>query len=251
MSKSRVIVVHHHLFKNAGTSLDKTLKNNFGARWVTREFQPSQEITFRDWFVQESTAVVFSSHTAPIVPVRVNGAVVIQCVMIRHPLDRIHSAYTFEAKQEADTDGARFARSHDFSEYVEYRLAKPADFQCRNFHVRRLASLTAETMPAASELQRAMAALHLLGFVGIVEEYDESMRRLGDLLRPHFSEFEATPVRANVSRGVGRSLPMKLKKIRELVGEATYGKLVEANADDLRLYRRARENFVDAVLPTS
>jgi len=35
---ARTILIHYHLFKNAGTSLDAVLKENFGDKWITREF---------------------------------------------------------------------------------------------------------------------------------------------------------------------------------------------------------------------
>ena len=38
MSDERTIILHYHLFKNAGTSVDAILKRIFGDRWVTREF---------------------------------------------------------------------------------------------------------------------------------------------------------------------------------------------------------------------
>jgi hypothetical protein len=36
----RTIILHYHLFKNAGTSVDAILKRNFGDKWVTSEFPP-------------------------------------------------------------------------------------------------------------------------------------------------------------------------------------------------------------------
>jgi hypothetical protein len=31
----RKVVIHYHLFKNAGTSVDRMLKEIYGERWVT------------------------------------------------------------------------------------------------------------------------------------------------------------------------------------------------------------------------
>jgi hypothetical protein len=36
----RTIILHYHLLKNAGTSVDPILKRNFGDKWATREFLP-------------------------------------------------------------------------------------------------------------------------------------------------------------------------------------------------------------------
>lgn len=241
----RSVIVHHHLFKNAGTSLDATLKHNFGDAWATREFKGSDDAGLAEWINDTPKVAAFSSHTAPIVPLRLPDTVVTQCVLMRHPIDRIQSAYVFESKQDAETDGAIFARSHSFPEYVEYRLGKRRDSQCRNFHSTRLAAFTAKISPKAPPVRRALAALHLLPFVGIVEEYDESMRRLGELVRVTFPDFQATMVRANAKRDAGRSLPAKLAGIKEELGHSLYRKLTLANEDDLVVYQAARRRFVE------
>ena len=243
-----LIVVHHHLFKNAGTSFDALLRENFGNGWDTREFGPQGEGDFRSWIETSWNKVVFSSHTAPIVPLALEGASVLQCVFLRHPIDRIKSAYVFESTQKAETDGARFARSHSFEEYVQHRLDLPNDSQCRNFHVRRLSAYVAQSKGCVSPLERAAAAIRKISFVGIVEEFDESMRRFHDLIRPHFPEFELVHTRANVSRTLGTSQLASLRAIREELGEEIFERLVAANQDDLLLYALARRLFVQATI---
>ena len=34
----RTVILHYHLFKNAGTSVDRLLQRNFPDAWATREF---------------------------------------------------------------------------------------------------------------------------------------------------------------------------------------------------------------------
>jgi len=243
-----VVVVHHHLFKNAGTSFDALLRENFGPAWDTREFGPHGENDFRAWVEDSRHVTVFSSHTAPIVPLSLPGVTVLQCVLLRHPIDRIKSAYVFESKQDADTEGARFARSHSFAEYVQHRMDLPNDSQCRNFHVRRLSAYVSPRAGCVSPLERALVAVDTLPFVGIVEEFDESMRRFDDLVRPFVPEFKLIRAHVNASRSLGASLPATLRGIREELGEEIFERLVAANLDDIRLYTFARRKFVEATL---
>jgi len=242
------IIVHHHLFKNAGTSFDAVLRKNFGEAWATKEFGPREEDAFRAWPVADAEKLAFSSHTAPIVPLDLGRTKVLQCVFIRHPIDRIKSAYVFESKQQADTEGARLAHSLSFAQYVQYRLDILEDHQCRNFHVRRLTPFVTPQKGCASPLERAVAALDRISFVGIVEEFDESMRRFHDLVRPFFPKFSLSEARVNVSRPHEASLPAKLRSIREELGVDLYERLIAANMDDLRFYSVARKRFVDVTL---
>ena len=39
MENTRTIILHYHLFKNAGTSIDSILQENFGEQWITKEFK--------------------------------------------------------------------------------------------------------------------------------------------------------------------------------------------------------------------
>ncbi len=112
----RTVVLHYHLFKNAGTSLDEILKRNFGARWVTREFSMTggdNSAELAKWITEEEDAVAFSTHTG-IGPVpEVPGVRIVTIMLLRDPISRIRSAYRFERSQRADTFGARLAKETD------------------------------------------------------------------------------------------------------------------------------------------
>ena len=107
----RKIILHYHLFKNAGTSVDQVLQQNFGSRWVTREFQhrgnPAvhrKEVA--EWIVAHPDACAFSSHTLELPPPQIDGVEILPVIFIRHPIDRIVSAYSFERRQGGDGFGS-------------------------------------------------------------------------------------------------------------------------------------------------
>lgn len=237
----RTTVLHYHLFKNAGTSLDKVLKENFDEKWVTREFPPrgNPVVHARDvaeWIMGRPDAVVFSSHTADLPPPVLPGIRVIPLIFIRHPIDRIASVYSFERKQEADTFGSVLARNTTLKGYVEVRLRIPNDRQCRNFHVERFSKMFPTSEGA--ELERGLRALDALPMVGIVERFDDSMARIAELLQPYFSAFKVSNVAANVSRDISISLEKRLTMLREELGES-FDSLIAANENDLQLYESA------------
>ncbi|GAA0741841.1 sulfotransferase family protein [Ideonella azotifigens] len=242
--RPRLVLFHYHLFKNAGTSLDKVLHENFGSRWLTREFEdrPAEEHAqeVQDWLEASPDALAFSSHTALLPPPRQPGLQVFPLVFLRHPLDRIASAYSFERKQLGDHGfGAALAQSTSLAGYIRTRLTMPQDRQCRNFQTARLAPMYAAE--AGSERERAVAALQRLPFVGIVEHFDASMAQLTQLIAPAFPEFRSFSVMENSSRGADLDLAARLAQLRETLGDEVYALLEASNADDLVLYDAACE----------
>jgi len=188
----RTIVLHYHLFKNAGTSVDTILKRSFGDRWITREFPPmggNNTALVEKWIRETPEGVAYSSHTMMGPIPQLEGVRVISFMLLRDPIERIKSAYRFERTQQADTLGAKLAKKHNFEGWVLARLAVPGDRQCKNFQTSRLAKLVPGE---GSELKRAQRALEQLTVVGLVEKFDKSMERLSALLKDYQMDIAET-----------------------------------------------------------
>ncbi|TMK06653.1 MAG: hypothetical protein E6G72_16545, partial [Alphaproteobacteria bacterium] len=103
-SARRPIIIHYHFFKNAGTSVDAILQRNFGAGWTSREYPPrSTPNAAREFLTANPQIAALSSHTLPLPPPDIPDAEILPILFIRHPLDRLKSAYLFERNQRADT----------------------------------------------------------------------------------------------------------------------------------------------------
>lgn len=226
----RTIVLHYHLFKNAGTSLDKILQKNFGSRWVTREFSSGRgdnSAAVAEWIEEEPEAVAFSSHTAMGPLPKVDGVKIVSVMLLRDPLERLRSAYRFERTQEADTWGARLAKEFAFDGYIRARLTHPADRQCRNFQTWRLAAMRPGDAPL---LERAkLAAAEDITVLGLVDRFDEAVAKLAEVLRPDFPDFTWETLRANTSKKTGATEHFMAEPTR------LTDRMREANAEDLAL----------------
>jgi hypothetical protein len=237
----RTIILHYHLFKNAGTSLDAAFKENFSeekGEWVTKEF-PAQPALNREqvkqWIIDNPQAKCFSSHTALLPTPKIDGVIVLPVIFLRHPIDRIASAYAFEKKQVGDGFGAVLARNTDFNGYVETRLVISNDRQCRNFHIQRLSTMFGEKQ--GDEFTRAKMAINKLPFVGIVENFSSSLKELEQWLNKEgFQDLKLAPSEKNVSRSIEVPLSEKLNKIEKNLQENVWTKLLEANKGDIELY---------------
>lgn len=242
----RPVIIHYHLFKNAGTSVDAILKRNFGQGWASQEYpQRSAPVMIAEagtYLLQHPQVMALSSHTLMLPLPEVPGVDIFPIIFVRHPLDRLKSAYVFERDQRAETAGARLAKETDFAGYLRARLANPADRACRNFHTARLAM--AEPADGSTEFERALRAFEHLPFVGSVEAFDASVEMLQRLVTPLFPGFRAFAAFENVSRPQ-KSLEARIAEIREELGGALFQTLVAHNADDLMLYRRAVARYRD------
>ena len=223
---------HYHLFKNAGTSLDSILKENFGSRWTTAEFPPEGGDNTKlvsSWIAENPGMAVFSSHTAmgplPDVP----GLVIIPILFLRDPIARIISAYQFEAKQTVDNIGTQLARNNDLEGYIRARLDIRNDRQCRNFHTFRLSRFLPGPDPEIVRARRAIDLLVDKGVLGFVETFDESMQRIANKIHSAFPDFKWSSVHKNISKKEETGLSKEFELI-----------LKEVNSDDYALLDHAK-----------
>ena len=232
----RQVILHYHLFKNAGTSLDHILQENFQNQWVTREFdaeRPNNTHRVKQWITDTPNAVAFSSHTMIGPLPQIENIDVVPIMMMRDPIERIVSAYHFERRQHAKTRGARLAKTHSLEGYVKARLAQPGDQQCRNFQTARLASMVPG---CGSERARACAACDLIqkrGILGLVAEFDTAIGALKDKIAQTFPNFSIHQIRANASPAAAR----------EPLTATLHQLLTDANADDFALLRHAQSRL--------
>ncbi|MCW1933126.1 hypothetical protein [Pararhodobacter zhoushanensis] len=229
----RTVILHYHLFKNAGTSVDSIFQANFGERWVTREFPAmdgNNTSLVKTWIEETPEAVVFSSHTAAGPLPQIPGVQIIPILFLRDPIARIESAYAFERVQQAETWGAELARTHDLGGYVDARLARLGDRQCRNFQAARLAAFFPGPEGEVERATKALALLNQTGVVGIVEDFDTSLARINARLQGLYPQFQGVSAHKNVT-----------SKEKNAISPALRSQLNSANADDFTLLRAAKE----------
>ena len=70
----RGVIIHYHLFKNAGTSVDAILRRNFGEGWASREYPPrSDGEAAREFLASNPHIAALSSHTLLLPPPEIPG----------------------------------------------------------------------------------------------------------------------------------------------------------------------------------
>ena len=245
---NRPVIVHFHLFKNAGTSVDTVIQKNFGERWIEIEGPGGRKLTseaLAEFIVANPQYDAISSHTAIVSLPEIEGVEIIPIFFFRHPIDRIRSAYDFERKQDAQTPGAVKAKEGDFEFYMDWRMSTPTPWQVAEFHAFRLKDF--HDFTPAKQLQlflpRAKKALDSIPNVGLVERFDESMARIEVAIQKHFPHFVAESVHANTTADRTLKVSENVDKFKDRIGADVFEKLVENNAMDLELYEYVKTKF--------
>jgi len=239
----RKLIIHYHIFKNAGTSIDHILKDNFRSGFFETEFAQHNAITgnvglIEDWINENPKVKVLSSHTAHLPPPRVEGVEIFPFLLLRHPLVRLKSAYSFERKQKkATTFGVKLAQSTDFKTYIETYLAMPDNVNCRNVQACRLCKR--EYWLKGDLGDRALDSFNELPFVGVVEAFEETIFALETWLRPYFPKFEVFPVHQNITEKRDLANEVRLGEIAVELGRDLFEELCALNQIDIDLHQRA------------
>ena len=240
----RHVLLHGHIFKNAGTTLDWSLRRCFGDGFcehrVDRDMrlEPTRTLACA---LEDERIVALSSHSLPSPLPALPGLSLHPLYLLRHPIERLRSVYAFERRQDAQTPGARAAKAMGFREYVAWRMRDDVGPTIRNFQTRYLAGQFAYKPGSAvlsTMFDSALDYLKQIGNVGIVELYDESMVRFEAALGPVFPSIDLAHVPQNVSARGESEVATVYEELGSLCGE-----VIDRNSYDLALYSCARETL--------
>jgi hypothetical protein len=257
MSQSdRAVLVHHHIFKNAGMSFDHLLSESFGPSWVALELPRAGDVLRAEQLLaflgQNPGMRAVSSHQARLLGRPPAGMDVYPVVFLRHPVDRAESVYLFESRARQTHASARVAAGASFAEYVAWCLRDRADGTCvirdyQTIHLSDALLRVRESVRArarAADLALAKQRLAGLPAFGLVERFDESLDQLRAWLLPAFPELRLRPVAVNASPGRGGTLEGRIRRARAALGQDLFLRLLDHNAYDLDLYDFARRLFL-------
>ena len=248
--RKRPLLVHYHIFKNAGTSFEWALEQALGTRFCKYDLTASNQILSSADIIRfvkrrpETEAV--SSHQATLPVPKIRGREVMSSILIRDPIARIRSLYAFERRQEVPTPGALKAKELDFKSFVEWRLSTAPETLCNyqmHFCSRIKGARHKEELDEAL-LGKAIANLDQIDIVGTVERYSEWLALAQSILSTAFPNILLSATRQNVT--VARRESTEAAILDDLVndlGQTLADYLLENNKFDMRLHQ-----VVDAIL---
>ncbi len=247
--KNGTVIVHYHIFKNAGSSVNRLLRMAFGDGWASLEgptptslLRPGDLATF----VRDRPEIfAISSHLLrPPAPPNVR---VLPVVLIRHPLDRAFSVYSYLRRHPEGVHTGTVAQRTSFSQFVLWCLnnktlggmvitnyqvihLSPASF--RNGHI-------FHAIATKNDLQHAIDYLSDAACLGTVDLFDAAMGRLGRAAAAIDLHLPTSTVIENATPDRPRDLGERLYAVERQLGSDLYRRYIEENELDYRLYEWA------------
>lgn len=240
-SQRRKVILHCHLFKNAGSTLDWSLKRSFSDAFVDHREDDSmrrgrQYLT--PYLHQHSSLKALSSHHIQFPLPQEEELELLTLALLRHPIDRARSVYAFERRQEAFTPGAIKAKELCFADYVRWRLEDDVAPTVRNFQCSHLTSSKLEPINRP-QYEAALAVLTRAPLVGTVERYDESMVLFEQSLSKDFSGIDLAYISQNVTPEREQNLETRIQGVLDELGTDLAEEFSAKNAWDIQLHQDA------------
>lgn len=248
----RVIVIHNHIFKNAGTTIDGALHKNFGEAFIDHRDDASMRkgaSYLGPYLTKNKQIKALSTHhlTMPL-PSLVNVELK-ELMMFRHPIERVTSVYNFERQQIIDIPGTIHARKLSLKDYIIWRMRPEVGATIRNYHVRKMLAPRKPGQESVRnhEMAELKQRLSNMEMFGLVERFDESMVFFEDCLTKFFLKIDLSYVPQNVGQAPGEGLSTKIERLKEEIGDDVFDLLIKKNQYDLQLYEWVKDLFENRI----
>ena len=241
--KQRVVLVHHHIFKNAGTSFNHAMKNAFGDGFCEYDLPNSQVVTHKhlEQYIEDNPRLnAISGHHICLPTLQRENYKTVSSVILRHPLSRIRSIYEFERKQKADTDGAIMAKKMSFKEFVSWRLEDSPHVFCnyQTLYCSRKDNVASIRSLNSNDLDIAIQNIENCFAVGTVQKYREFLMMAQYEASNFFNDIFFRNSHLNITSSARR--PKSAQDVRsslvEQIGETLVQELEFRNSLDMSLY---------------
>jgi hypothetical protein len=243
----RFVIVHYHVFKNAGSTIESILEREFGDKFACLHGTTPDTVLDREHlvdFLRDHPGVLaISSHHLRYPLPEIRGVALFDLCFLRHPLSRLQSMYSYFRMARTSDPLSEMATQYSSREFFE-QMTAIAPHLISNVQVLQLARAGRFTRPAGGQdLARAIEIVREMSLPGVVEMFDESLICMGYFLQPAFPGIRLEYVVKNASQFNTGGLESEAERFRVLWGERLYSKLTRLNQFDIELYQAARDEI--------
>ncbi len=229
---TRFVLLHFHVFKNAGSTIEEILARNFFEKFARRDVVTSAEVLT---FLGNNPQIrALSSHQLRYPLPAAPGYVFFDLCFLRDPIDRIRSMYQYLREKpsvgEPVSDLANQSGLGGFITGLVDRLPEWSSDVQVNLLARRSVN---DDPPQKEDLDRAIETMLKTSWLGVVDRFNESLIAGQHFLSPVFPNLDCAQPPVNVSGA-------KVPKLQDVCSETIYAELLRRNALDLELLKRAR-----------
>jgi len=243
----RSILLHFHIFKNAGSTIEWLLEKNFPKKNLLIDGKTPGEIMHLNEICRilkgKNSIKTISSHQIRY-PIPENAEFnFIPILFLRHPIDRAFSIYYFKRKEMDDSIGSIKARSMNLREFIKWNLDFKGYMPMKNFQVLFLSDKTTREEVDEKDLGIAINRMKSSLIIGIVDRMDESLVIAENFLKQEFPEINLAYVKQNVSKEREGTMVERLKQSEEELGTDLMERLGKWNKLDMKLYHSTNEEL--------
>ena len=245
MNSPRDIIIHYHLFKNAGTTLAAALQRHFGARFATVEApQPGTRLSsdkLLNFLREHPRVTALSSHTLfPPLP-QADDMRFHEVIILRNPLDRIRSMYDFYRRSEPTAHRlAPLAKELPIQSFLQC-VVRDYPYVVNNAQLRMLVG--GARKPRRDDLKDAATFLRKAAVIGTVENYTLCLATGEHTLCKTFPRLDLSFFPKNVSERAS-ALEERIVQLEGECGSTLYSELKSLNELDMELLALASQETV-------
>jgi hypothetical protein len=237
------IILHHHFFKNAGSTLIDILKREFGEGFS--EYHPSAESEgpFTDDMLashlRDRQPTAISSHhfvgqNYNLSPLLNRQFGFHDFILVRHPLKRLISMYSYyQTIEQSNHPIAQAAQRSTLHEFIKFLIREHPNHLLSP----QVAHLSACPIwpPLASHLDEAIARLEICALCSTVEDFKKAMIATEHFLKPIFPS-----LRLHYTTETNRSPRIEgydgtVSSLEEVLGKTLFSTIVGMNELDIEL----------------
>jgi|SRR5581483_2471666 len=240
----RFVLLHYHILKNAGMTVEHMLHENFGHRFCTFDTNDRDGCVSSRALLSllssnpELTAI--SSHQIHYPLPAITGFIFFDLCFLRDPIDRIRSTYDYFRKKPAPGDPvSEIASSLPMGDFIE-RLIDEMPWYVNNVQVNLLANGIVNDPPSECDLHRATDRMLQTSFLGVVDLLAPSLAVGQHFLRTVFPALDCAESVVNVSGSGGSTLQERMATVESACSARVYRELLRLNAFDFQLLESAR-----------
>jgi hypothetical protein len=239
VSPDRFVLLHYHIFKNAGSTIEDAMRRFFGKRFATLHGpDPNSILRGEDvaaFLASHPEIAATSSHHVKYPKPMAPGVIVFDLCVLRDPLERLRSVYHHFRRAEPVDDLSARAKEMDLRSFLDLLIRKHPHL-VNDVQVNILANSAAYTRPPGpADLVAALAIAGNMSVISVVDLFDESLVAAEHFLQPAFPAIQLQYISQNVSPATGPGY-----RLREEVGDTIYRQLQNLNQLDGELVSQAR-----------
>jgi hypothetical protein len=239
----RCVLLHYHIFKNAGSTIEEIFERSFGSAFSRIE-TPHREglvssLDLLEFLEQTPFTKAISSHQIRYPTPKFPGFLFLDVCLLRDPIDRIRSIYDFYHSRPAVGDPLSDLAQGSLGDFLA-GLVKQQQLYIKNVQVNLLVCAGNSDEPEEKDFQVAADRIRSAAFPGVVDCFNKSMVAGEHRLRAVFPELDCAQPAENVTCGLEGDLAERVAKVRAACDESVYAELLRLNALDIRLVNCAR-----------